>query len=475
MLEKDIVNLTCGDSLHGRRKILCTKQRITADNVVEVLRSALGYDRLNVAEINYLYDVYRGVMDIRNKQKAVRPENNNKVTVNIPNKIVTFKSSFFLSSPIQYVSASGDESVSENVAKLNILMTSEGKDSKDKECSDWMHIAGVDARMVLPDPDNDKEGSPAALYSLDPREAFVIYSSNIGNKPLAGVLKQYDEDGKRIYYVYTADGRYTVQDEEVTEHIYYDFGAVPIVEYPLNEARLGSFEVVLSPINVINTLESARVDNVVDFVNAYDVFQNCEIDKEAYEELSAGGQCICIRSGQGMDAKVYRISSELSQSGVQTEIDALYSYINEITGMPNRNGGTSTSDTGVATRFRDGWQDASARANDTEKMFVRSEREILKLILKIYRDKGVLDLKPEDVKIQFTRENLTDIQSKAQVLCELLNNPMIHPRDAYDISGLFPDIETAYQRGREWYNELEAADTERIKQELEDERTVHND
>lgn len=475
MLERDIANLTCSDSLHGRRKILCNKQRITAENVVEVLRSALSHDGLNVAEINYLYDVYRGVMDIRNKQKVVRPENNNKVTVNIPNKIVTFKSSFFLSSPIQYVSASGDESISENVAKLNILMASEDKESKDKECSDWMHIAGVDARMVLPDPDNDKEGSPAALYSLDPREAFVIYSSNIGNKPLAGVLKQYDEDGKRIYYVYTADGRYTIQNEEVTERIYYDFGTVPIVEYPLNEARLGSFEVVLSPINMINTLESARVDNVVDFVNAYDVFQNCEIDKEAYAELSSGGQCICIRSGQGMEAKVYRISSELSQVGVQTEIDALYAYINEITGMPNRNGGSSTSDTGVATRFRDGWQDASARANDTEKMFVRSEREVLKLVLKILRNKGILNLKPEDVKIQFTRENLTDIQSKAQVLCELLNNPMIHPRDAYDISGLFPDIETAYQRGREWYNELEVADTERIRQELEDERTVHND
>lgn len=475
MLENDIVRLADGGGLHGRRKILTNQKKITAENVVKVLESALGYDAANVNEINYLYNVYRGVMDIRFKDKKVRPENNNKVTVNIPNKIVTFKSAFFLSSPIQYVAASGDDSASEKVAKLNLLLNSEGKESKDKECSDWMHICGVEPRMVLPDPDNEPDGSPAALYSLDPREAFVIYSSGIGRKPLCGVLKQYDEDDKQIFYVYVPEGRYTVQDKKVKEFIPYDFGGVPIVEYPLNEARLGAFEIVLSPINVINTLESSRVDNVVDFVNAYDVFQNCEISDDTYKQLSQGGQCICIRSGQGLDAKVYRVSSELSQSGVQTEIDALYDYINEITGMPNRNGGSSTSDTGTATIFRDGWQDAASRANDTEKLFARSEREILKLILKIYRDKGVLDLQPSEIKIQFTRKNLTDIQSKAQVLCELLNNTKVHPRDAFEKSGLFSDVESAYQRGMEWYDEQKAELENSLEKELENERAVHND
>lgn len=473
MLEKDIVRLSCGDGLCGRRKILTNKRAVTPSNVVEILDEALGVDSLNVSEIDYLYGVYRGLMDIRHKTKKVRPENNNKVTVNIANKIVTFKSSFFLSSPIQYVSAVGDEATSEKIARLNMLMVSEGKETKDKECSDWMHICGIGVRMILPDPANEKEGSPATVYTLDPREAFVIYSSNIGSKPLAGVLKQYDEDGQRMYCVYTSNAKYTIVGDKVVDYLEYDFGRVPIVEYLLNEARLGSFETVLSPINTINVLESSRVDNVVDFVNAYDVFQNCDIDEEVYRELTSGGQCICISSGQGMEAKVYRISSELSQTGVQTEIDALYSYINEITGLPDRHGTGSTSDTGVATKFRDGWQDASARANDTEKMFMRSEREMLKLILKIYRDKGILDLGIEDVKIQFTRENLTDIQSKAQVLCQLLGVGMIHPRDSMDISGLFPDVENAYQRGQEWYTHMQEEEETRLRKELDLERTVH--
>ena len=146
-----------------------------------------------------------------------------------------------------------------------------------------------------------------------------------------------------------------------------------------------------------------------------------------------------------------------------------------ITGMPNRNGGSSTSDTGQATIFRDGWHDAESRACDSEKLFIRSEKEILKLILKMYRDKGVLDLNPADVKVQFTRKNLTDIQSKAQVLCELLNNPKVHPRIAYECAALLPDIEASYRLGMEWYEEQMKAAEMSLEKELENERAVHND
>lgn len=465
--------LTC-DNLHGRRKITVNAKKVTADNVVDVLSKAITLDSQNEREIDYLYNVYRGIMDIQDKTKTARKENNNKVTINIPNKIVTFKSAFLLSSPIQYVSAGNGTDVSEKVARLNSLMRSEDKESKDKECVDWIHIAGVAPRMVLPDPDNEKEGSPAAIYSLDPREAFVIYSSGIGKKPLAGVLKQFDEDDRKLYHVYVPDGKFVVSDNEIVEHIFYDFGRVPIVEYINNEARLGAFETVLSPINQINMLESCRVDNVVDFVNAFDVFQNCEIDQDQYKSLTEGGKCIMIRSYQGMEAKVYRIASELSQTGTQTEINALYNYITEITGMPNRNGGSSTSDTGQAVVFRDGWQDAESRANDTEKLFIRSEKEILKLLLKIYRDKGVLDLEPSDIRIQFTRKNLTDIQSKAQVLCEMLNNNKIHPHDAFEYCGMFFDVEAAYRRGLDWYREQEEKVAQELRGEIELERTVHN-
>lgn len=476
-LENDVVRLLTADGLHGRRQIFTNKQEITAENVAEVLENALAADSHNVREINYLYDVYRGIQDIKDKQKIVRPQVNNKVVVNLANYIVTFKDAYLLSSPVQYIAATGEDEISEAVDELNNFMYAEDKESKDKRLVNWMHICGVAPRMVLPNPDYDRddESSPALIYALDPREAFVVYYSGIGRRPLAGVLKQYDEDGEQIYYVYTKDGMYTVQKNKVTDFAAYDYGRVPIVEYVNNSARIGAFEVVLPPMNAVNTLESNRIDNVVDFVNAYDVFKNCEIDQKTYSELTAGGQAIMIRSTMGLDASVTRITSELNQTGIQTNIDDLLAYIDVICGLPNRNGGSSTSDTGTATIYRDGWADAESRADDTEKLFIESEKEILKLMLKIFKEKTDIDLSLKQIKVKFTRKNLANIQSKAQVLCELLNNSKVHPKVAYLVSGALPDVEEAYRMGMEWYEQQEAKTAAELEKEISLERSVHND
>lgn len=476
-LENDVVRLSAADGLYGRRQIFTNKPEITADNVVEVLESALAVDSCNVQEIDYLYGVYRGIQDIRNKTKVTRPEINNKITVNLANYIVTFKDAYLLSSPVQYIAANGEDSISEAVNKLNSFMYEEDKESKDKRLVNWMHICGVAPRMVLPNPDydNDDDSSPALIYSLDPREAFVIYYSGLGKRPMAGVLKQYDEDGEQIYYVYVKNGMYTIRENKVADYSVYDYGRVPIVEYVNNAARIGAFEVVLPPMNAVNTLESNRIDNVVDFVNAYDVFKNCEINDKTYSNLTAGGQAIMIRSTMGLDASVTRITSELNQTGIQTNIDDLLAYIDVICGLPNRNGGSSTSDTGTATIYRDGWADAESRADDTEKLFIESEKEVLKLVLKLYREKTKIDLSLRQVRVKFTRKNLTNIQSKSQVLCELLNNPKVHPKTAYRVSAVSPDIEEDYRMGMEWYEEQEAKTAAELEKEISLERSVHND
>ena len=73
---------------------------------------------------------------------------------------------------------------------------------------------------------------------------------------------------------------------------------------------------MLPVLNAINDLESHRVDGVQDFVNAFDVFYNCEIDSETYKNLNSGGKALQIKTAaQGFEPKVERITSELSQGG----------------------------------------------------------------------------------------------------------------------------------------------------------------
>lgn len=457
------------DGLTGRRKILSPVKEVTADNVRTVLENALAVHSLNAGEINYLYNYYKGAQDIRSKVKYTRENINNKVTVNRANEIVTFKTAYLLNEPIQYIS---NGEVSDDINRLNEYMRAEDKESKDKEIVDWVHICGIGERLCLPDAPQESDGAPFAIYTLDPRNAFVIYNSGIGEKPIAGVILQVDEDEQQIATIYTHTKCFTIKGDSVTEEPHI-LGRIPLVEYVNNDARLGAFEVVISILNNINVLESNAVDSVQEFVNGFDVFQNCELDKGDYGKLSIGGQALFIKSVNGMaESKVYRIASELAQSGVQTRVDDLTDAYLTICGMPNRNGGSSTSDTGTAVLFRDGWSEAESRAKDTEKSFTRSEREFLRIVLTICEAKGGLNLQLSDIKTEFLRKNLSNIQSKTQVLCELLANDYVDPKDAYQAAGLFRDNEAAYVRGIAYHEEQARKQEVALQRELDNARLV---
>lgn len=468
-LTMELLSVLPSDGLHGRRIVLTDAEEITEGNVASVLGKALAVHRRNKREIQYLLDVYRGKQDIRNRVKEVRPDIKNIITVNRANEIVTFKTSYLLGEPLQYVSRGSDDAVSERIDALNDFMYAENKAAKDKEVADWFHVCGVGVRMVLPDEKGEEDGSPANIFTLDPRYAFVIYSSDVGHTPLAGVLERRDEDGKRFYCVYTRADYFELRGNKVTEHKPRTVPFVPVIEYVNNDARMGAFEVVLPILNAINTLESNRVDDIEQFVQSFLVFENCDISDEAASNLlkSLG---LKVKSDPSNPAKVYRVEGALDQAGVQDVVNDLDDAYITICGMPNRNGGSSTSDTGAAVIMRDGWSAAEARAKDTELFFCRSEREFLRIFLYICRNTGEVDLRLADIGMKFTRRNYADIQSKAQVLCELLANGKVHPKLAFQVCGLFTDSEEAYRMSEEYVKEQEATEEKRLEEELANER-----
>ena len=179
---------------------------------------------------------------------------------------------------------------------------------------------------------------------------------------------------------------------------------------------------------------------------------------------------IQIKGVQGMDAKVYRIASELNQTNTQTIVDDLYDAALTICGMPNRNGGSSTSDTGTAVIYRDGFAEAESRAKDSEKTWERSERDFLRIVLYICRETSDLKLELSDIKPEFTRKNLSNVQSKVQVLCEMLNNSKIHPKLAFQTCGVFGDSEEAYRISAQYSEEQQKKMERSLRDELVAER-----
>ena len=444
-------------NMYGRRVITTDAVEITSENIIAELNLAFNEHELNRREIDYLWDYYRGKQDILNREKSVRPEICNKIVENRANEIVSFKVGYLCGEPIQYVGRNGDEIVSQGISELNEMMFSENKATQDKEVAEWQMVGGTAYRLVLPDAIVGEDDAPFEMYTLDPRDTFVVYSSEVGNKPMYAVKYRTDKELNRIVSVYTANRYWKIKNDIIVESAVHSLGMIPIFEYPANNARLGAFEIVLPLLDAINNVASNRMDGVEQFVQAFIKFVNCDITVEDFKELKDLG-AIKVKSTDGSNADVDMVTNELNQVQTQTLVDYLYQTVLTICGMPNRNGGSSTSDTGSAVLLRDGWSLAEARAKDSELMFKKSENEVLKLILRIIRDtQGLSDalysLRLRDIDCKFTRRNYDNIQSKSQVLVSMLQQDKIHPRLAFTSCGLFSDPENAYQMSKSYSEE----------------------
>ncbi len=440
--------------LTGRTVVYTDADEINDGNVIEVLTDALNTHRANREQIDYLYNYYKGKQPILTRTKAIRSEICHRTVENRASEIVSFKVGYLMGEPIQYVNRGNDDGSSEAINILNEYVFAEDKAAKDKALADWFTICGTAYRMILPDkyasPERGDE-APFEIYTLDPRDTFVVYHSGLGHAPMMGVTYVTRADGQTVYSVYTRDTYYEITGDLLCSvsgisseaHL---LGDIPIIEYPANSARLGAFEIVLPLLDAMNEVVSNRLDGVEQFIQSLLVLKGVDLESDDFKK---------IRENLGLllpaDGDAEYLTQELNQTQTQALVDYMYQTVLTICGMPNRNGGSSTSDTGSAVIMRDGWSAAEARAKDSELMFKLSEKRFLKLAINIAECLRGLKLRRSAIEIRFTRRNYENIQEKAQVLISLLSNERIHPRLAFEHCGLFVDPELAYTSSCDYY------------------------
>ena len=450
---------------YGRQRIYTDATVITKENVADEVRKAFLVHGNNRNDIDTLYQVYRGKTAILSKKKQIREEINHKICENRAFEVVSFYSGYIFGEPIQYVrrenppTEEADDKIAEDINALNGFMSLAGKAACDTRVAKWLLIGGTSYRLGLPNKAWVKNGdeAPFKVYSLDPRNTFVVYRSDVDEEPVMGVHYVERGNGERVFGVYTSDSYFEfVEFGEVSQKDNY-VGMIPIIDCPADFSMLGVFEIVMDLLGALNELQSNRMDDIVQFVNSFLAIMGGQLDEETYNKLN-DWKTLCLP--EGTDAKY--LSATLSQSDVQTLKDDITQAIFEICGIPNRSGGASTSDNGVAVLLRDGYTAAEARAKNIEENWKESEMSFLRLILRILRDTEGTSLRLVDIKPHFTRRNYENIATKSQVLISMLNNPWVHPEVAYASCGMFPDPESAYLQGKAWKEEQEKKEAERI-------------
>lgn len=415
--------------LHGRRQIYTSHAEITRGNVVDVLQKAMNVHSQNREEERYLANYIRGIQPILLREKKVNGEINNKVVVNVANEIVTFKTAEFAGEPIQYTSRARQDGVPDKVAKLNDMMLSEGKQTKDLELAHQMFTYGVGYRLVVHDRGRVTadylDEAPFEIYIPEAMNTFVVRLNDVTKRVVMGVTYVYTDDEKGVqsgirYTVYTDNVTYTIEGVgdkmEITNEVHHNFGMVSLIEYPCNPLYMGAFEVVLPLLDGLSKVASNRLDGIEQFIQAIMVFEGVDITREQLLELKDLGALKLPPSTDGRSSRVYYLNEQLDQAQTQTLVDDMYQTILQIVGMPAQgNANTGDSSNNGAVIMKNGWWHAEARALETQGMWKAAETDFLRIALKICSDTNTLTgLKISDLEPKFWRQSYEDLLVKTQ-------------------------------------------------------------
>ena len=481
--------------------------------IKKYLPSILATHQDNSKKIKFLYDYFLGEQDILNKTRRYQTDayNNNKIIENHANRQVEFKVGFLTGEQRDYTHKA--DSDSDDLIYLDRYFTDCNFFQKDKNLKKWIYVTGIGVTHTKPRTDiivsdgideltgekrtrfkTAKEGfdieynAPFTFSVLDPKDNFVVYSSSFEKEPLFCVsIVEVDVSGEndvtpvleKKMLIETRYASFIVQSDSAFANIYwaepnkFEFrpkalNYLPMIEYSVNEDRVGLVELNRSLFNSINTFRSAIADMTVDSANAILVFKNVDIESQEVQDMKKAGAIIISdanNSRQGGVADLDTITMEIPFDGLNSYIDQILTNCYDIAGVPLASGQiTSGGDTGQARLLGGGWNNAYIMINNDITSIKGYDYEELKLILLLCKQVigCPLDkLFASQIDINYRVNQSDNYVNKTQGMMNLysMNLPLEHILKS---SKLFNDIKTVAKEWQERLDSLKAQPTETI-------------
>ncbi len=380
---------------------------------------------LGTEKFESLYDYYIGKHKIlsRSKEKGAA---NNRLVCNHAKYITDCTTGYFMGSPVQYISRKNKD-----ISAVKDILRRADSATQDIDLARFGSIYGVAYEMLYFSGGDTPE---IKLASIDPRNSFVVYDDTVEQKPLFGVyyMPMYnDNDFLKGYRCYLCDRENVTEfyitssftlAETAASYPHY-FGDVPIIEYYNNGDRQGDFEQVTSLIDAYNTLQSDRVNDKEQFVDAILLIKGQVLgdssaeESETYKAIKEFG---VMTIDDGGDAKW--LTRQFDESSVDILRKALENDIHKFSGVPSMSDiSFSGNASGVAMRYK--LLAFEQMTKIKERYFSEGLRLRLKMISNALFTMSAIKTDTEDIEILFTHslpENEAELAQTANLLKDIV-------------------------------------------------------
>ena len=371
----------------------------------QLLRSVLSEFLLGREERETLRRYYENRHPIlERRREAGLP--NHRLCHGFARYITTMASGYLLGKPVSYQAREQQEALQpllQAYARTDVQ-------SLDAELARQASIYGRGVEILYA----DEHASPRAS-SVSPENAFVVYDAAISLKPLLGIRFSEERNvenhlqGYRIE-VYTPEQMEVYHAPQLLSSSYgtpeivpHFFGGVPMIEYWNGEDEQGDFASVLTLIDAYDRLESDRVNDKEQFVDALLVITGARMETDERGRTPAQQ----LRQDKllylpDQEAGASYLARSMPENDVEVLRDAIKSDIHKFSLVPDLTDEHFSGNTsGVAMKFKLLGLDQLVRMK--ERWFREGLRERLRRFAHFLQVQGARPVDADSVQMLFAR------------------------------------------------------------------------
>ena len=288
----------------GRKRIIIDAE-INRNTILDVLQKAWAIHLLNVNDMKYLIDYYKGRQDIENREPSYTSGINEKVTLNYAYSSVRDIVGYTFGKPTQLIQRKVKNR--KDLEKIADILEYENSSLADHETATLTAITGIGYLCTLPTEEVLSDYMPAVpvkINSLDNLTTFCVQSPIMGN-PVILSCTYYSFNHKTYFLCFTdteiykieCDGKFSLNSNaKIVDYDINPIGLNPITMVQNNQFLMGDFETATSVLNALNLIASDSVNDVENVIQSLLVIINAELNKENVDKVKKNKKDLVLNS-----------------------------------------------------------------------------------------------------------------------------------------------------------------------------------
>ena len=319
----------------------------------QIINDVINYNEKYKERYKHLEEYYIGKQDILTRKKDDSLKNN-KVMINHAKYITDTNVGYLLGNPVDY--QVGTDKEGKPLYDIEPVLDAYKKQTindLDTEIAKDVSIFGKQYEYVYAN--NDAE--PRSC-EVDNKNTIIAYDDTVEHNKLFGINYREIKKGDSFKYyeiiyaddkvirTYKSTSRSLTQTGKEEPHA---FGGVPFIEYKNNPEFLGDFEPVITLIDAYNLLQSDRVNDKEQLVDAILCMYGMDFDVQQAEELKESRMLADLPA----DGRVEYLVKQLQENDVDVLRQTLETDIHKISMVPNMSDTNFVGNSsGVAIRYK---------------------------------------------------------------------------------------------------------------------------